>query len=105
MPRQQPRRPATLKLPDTSKPQTAILNLPDTSKPVLMQQPSLTNIVKEGFAFGVGSSLARNVVDRFLPPGSSKYIDAKKEKPTSFEYIQCMEDSAHNHDACKDHLT
>jgi hypothetical protein len=77
--------------------------------PVLVQQPqapSLMNVVKEGFAFGVGSSVARNVIDRFMAPSQPpvKAIDTKVDKPEPFEYIQCMQDSAFNHEACKDYL-
>jgi len=73
--------------------------------PALVQnKPSLTDIVKEGFAFGVGSSVARNVIDRFMAPSQVKPIDAKVDKPEPFEYIQCMQDSAFNHEACKNYL-
>jgi hypothetical protein len=76
-----------------------------TQVPALVQnKPSLTDIVKEGFAFGVGSSVARNVIDRFMTPSQAKPIDAKVDKPEPFEYIQCMQDSAFNHEACKNYL-
>jgi hypothetical protein len=32
------------------------------------QAPSLLQTMQEGLAFGVGSSVARNIVDRFLQP-------------------------------------
>jgi len=75
--------------------------------PALVQKkPSLTDIVKEGFAFGVGSSVARNVIDRFMAPSQPpvKHIDTKVDKPEPFEYMQCMQDSAFNHEACKNYL-
>jgi len=76
-----------------------------TQVPALVQnKPSLTDIVKEGFAFGVGSSVARNVIDRFMAPSQVKPIDTKVDKPEPFEYIQCMQDSAFNHEACKNYL-
>ena len=31
------------------------------------QPPSLIQTLKEGFAFGAGSSIARNVIDRMMP--------------------------------------
>ena len=83
----------------------------DTTLPVpthvavpAQKKASLTDIVKEGFAFGVGSSVARNVIDRFMAPSQTKPIDTKTEKPQPFEYMQCMQDSAYNHEACKDYL-
>ena len=36
--------------------------------PMPVPQPSLMQTLKEGFAFGTGSSLARNVIDRVMPP-------------------------------------
>jgi len=72
--------------------------------PALHQKSSLADVVKEGFAFGVGSSVARNIIDRFMAPSDFKPIDSKVDKPMCFEYQQCMEESAHNHDACKHHL-
>jgi hypothetical protein len=78
---------------------------PAVQAPVQVQKKaSLTDIVKEGFAFGVGSSVARNVIDRFMAPSQAKPIDAKVDKPEPFEYIQCMQDSAFNHEACKNYL-
>lgn len=69
--------------------------------PALQQKASLADVVKEGFAFGVGSSVARSLFDKFT---QFKPIDSKVDKPMCFEYQQCMEESAHNHDACKHHL-
>ena len=35
--------------------------------PPFTQPPSLMQTLKEGFAFGAGSSIARNVIDRMMP--------------------------------------
>lgn len=35
--------------------------------PVFTQPPSLMQTLKEGFAFGAGSSIARNMIDRMMP--------------------------------------
>lgn len=35
--------------------------------PAFTQPPSLMQTLKEGFAFGAGSSIARNVIDRMMP--------------------------------------
>lgn len=46
--------------------------------------PSFMNTVKEGFSFGIGSAVARNVVDRIMSPssvsGPSETLVSKKEK-------------------------
>jgi len=44
------------------------------------QQPSLFRTVQEGFAFGTGSSLARNFVDRVFPTNHSSYELCVQEK-------------------------
>lgn len=33
--------------------------------------PSFMQTIKEGFAFGAGSSIARNVIDRVMTPGQT----------------------------------
>ena len=33
-----------------------------------IQPPSFMQTLKEGFAFGTGSSIARNMIDRVMPP-------------------------------------
>ena len=35
--------------------------------PPFTQPPSLMQTLKEGFAFGAGSSIARNMIDRMMP--------------------------------------
>lgn len=44
-----------------------------TAVQVLPQQavPSFMQTIKEGFAFGTGSSIARNVIDRVMSPGQT----------------------------------
>ena len=87
----------------TTKKDTA-LPVPTHVAAPAQKKASLTDIIKEGFAFGVGSSVARNVIDHFMAPSAQKRIDTKTEKPAPFEYMQCMQDSAYNHEACKDYL-
>jgi len=65
----------------------------------------LSQTIKEGFGFGIGSSLAHNAVNgviNFLtPPKSSNPVDNKK----LMEYEKCMKYSVDDHDTCKSLLT
>jgi len=45
-----------------------IAHTPDVIRP---QDPSLLQTMQEGLAFGVGSSVARNMIDRVLQPSAS----------------------------------
>jgi hypothetical protein len=71
-----------------------------------LKRPSMMDTVKEGFSFGVGSSIARNVIDRVM--GSSSVAPSvepiSEKKNHTLEFQQCMEDSAHNYALCKDYL-
>jgi hypothetical protein len=64
--------------------------------------------IKEGFSFGIGSAVARKVVDGIMPSQPQQQQQqppvAEKEKHPTLEFQQCMEDSAHNYEACKIHL-
>ena len=77
------------------------------SNPMPVQNPSFGSIMKEGFAFGVGSSVARNVVDRiFAPPPikeESKSLVKQEEKPriVTQDFILCMEESKGDYESCK----
>lgn len=51
----------------TKKVVTTVSSVPST--PVTV--PSFTQIIKEGFAFGAGSSIARNVIDRIMSPSQT----------------------------------
>jgi hypothetical protein len=77
------------------EPKTIVLQNP------ALKRPSMMDTIKEGFSFGVGTSIARNVVDRVMGPSS---VAPNSEKKPTFEFQQCMEDSAHNYELCKHHL-
>jgi len=49
--------------------------------PIQSSNPSFMQTVKEGFSFGVGTSIARNLVDRMF--GSSKSGESVTSIPTS----------------------
>jgi hypothetical protein len=80
----------------------AVINKPAVSNSVLQnrlpvnQHPSLFASVKQGFGFGIGSSIAHNIFDSKatnpLPP--HPVID----KTTEFK--QCMEKTNSNYEEC-----
>jgi len=57
-------------MPRPSK--TAVVAHKPVAPPAVIrpQAPSLFQTMQEGLAFGVGSSVARNMIDRLLQPGS-----------------------------------
>ena len=63
--------------------------------PIKFQQPTLLQSVKEGFGFGVGSSIARNMIDRAFGSFS-------EQKPIikSTEYTQCIQEGG-TQEVCK----
>ena len=48
-------------------PSFVLAPLPKVAPVPAFTQPSLMQTLKEGFAFGAGSSIARNVIDRVMP--------------------------------------
>jgi hypothetical protein len=75
-------------------------NKPVISKPVVVQhrpgneQPSLFSSIKQGFGFGIGSSIAHNI------------FDSKEAKPLhpvidkTIEFKHCMEKTYNNYEEC-----
>lgn len=51
-----------------------------TAVQVVEPRPSFMQTIKEGFAFGTGSSLARNFVDRVFPTNHTSYITCIEER-------------------------
>jgi hypothetical protein len=75
----------------TNKP---VVTKPSFTTPVLsIQQPSLFSNIKQGFGFGVGSSIAHNIFD-------SK--DSRPQPPIdkTREFKLCMEKTYNNYDEC-----
>jgi len=67
--------------------------------PLGTQQLTLGQTIKEGFGFGIGSSIARNIVDRAFGP-VDKSLTEKKPLIKSKEYMQCMDEGG-NDEVCK----
>jgi hypothetical protein len=81
--------------------------------PVQIQQKSasIVNTIKEGLAFGAGSSIAHNVINSFF--GGSSVSHQQNKGPTHFskqetdvqeQYNQCIEDSRDTTIICEDLL-
>ena len=80
-------------------------NKPVISKPVVNnsvvqnrlagnQQPNLFSSIKQGFGFGMGSSIAHNIFDR----KEAKPLDPVIDK--TIEFKQCMEKTYNNYEEC-----
>ena len=80
-----------------------VVNKPAVSSSVIQnrlpgnEHPSLFSSVKQGFGFGIGSSIAHNIFDRKeakpLPP-----LHSVIDKTTEFK--QCMEKTYNNYEEC-----
>jgi hypothetical protein len=81
-----------------------VISKPVISKPTnsvvqhrLPEQPSFFSIIKQGFGFGMGSSIAHNIFDskeaKPLAP-----LPALIDKTTEFK--QCMEKTYNNYEEC-----
>ena len=64
--------------------------------PLKIQQSTLGQSVKEGFGFGIGSSIARNMVDRVFGSFSSP----KSSLTKLTEYTQCIQEGG-TEEVCK----
>jgi hypothetical protein len=80
-------------------------NKPVISKPVVNNsvvqnrlpgnvQPSLFSSIKQGFGFGVGSSIAHNIFDSKEAKPHHPVIDKTRE------FKQCMEKTYNNYEEC-----
>ena len=60
---------AYYKMPRSTSPTKKVATVPVPATVPAFTQPSLMQTLKEGFAFGAGSSIARNMIDRVIPSG------------------------------------
>lgn len=73
--------------------------------PVSLNTPSLFQSVKEGFGFGLGSTIARNIFStRSEPAHNTSHVAEKTQKKQIQEFKQCMEISNNNYEECVRHL-
>ena len=78
-----PRERSSTMTPSTNKP---------TSLPIPVVQPSIGQMIKEGFGFGVGSSIARTAIDSFFDRMKEPSKEVKKASCKSEEkdYESCI---------------
>jgi hypothetical protein len=97
-----------------------IVNPPLKSTPsVLIQQnkPTLFDSIKQGFGFGIGSSIAQNMFRHQEPTPSVRlqeqtpsyrYQESKiapaVETNINKEYVKCMQESDNDYEGCKSKL-
>jgi hypothetical protein len=67
---------------------------PTVPAPTVPVQPSFMQSIKQGFGFGMGSSIAHNIFD------SPKTVTHVHTAPNQ-SYTQCMKDSDNDVEACK----
>ena len=78
---------------------------PPVFPPLSQNTPSLATSIKEGFAFGLGSSIARNIVDTVMFRRQEPKIAPNTEGPTvNKEYMKCMQESDNDYEGCKSKL-
>lgn len=83
-----------------------VVNKPVVNKPVVQtyEQPSLFGSIKQGFGFGIGSSIAHNIFDSKPAQPAQPVQPAQPLKPAQVdktaEFKQCMEKTFNNYDEC-----
>jgi len=88
--------PRSTNKPVVTKPQvnTPRVNTPQVNTLTPTQQPSLFSNIKQGFGFGVGSSIAHNIFDSKETKPQQHVIDKTRE------FKLCMEKTYNNYDEC-----
>lgn len=82
--------------------------MPRPTQPIDVKPPSFGQSVKEGFSFGFGTSIARNVVDRWFGtpnPVTTPVISTPSKTPLEDQlaYQQCLKDGG-DYEKCKDYI-
>lgn len=78
---------------------------PTAPAPTLGQAPTLFDSMKQGFGFGIGSSIARNLFEHkpTVPATAPAAAVTASNDPTK-EFKQCMERTFNNYEACELYL-
>lgn len=93
--------------PQKNKQVRNITNPPLKSTPPVFpvqNTPSLASSIKDGFGFGIGSSIARNIVDSMFRQQEPK-ITPSVETNINKEYIKCMQETDNDYEGCKSKLS
>ena len=78
-------------------------------EPITVKPPSFGQSVKEGFSFGFGASIARNVVDSLFgtpkPVVTTPVVSSPSKTPLEDQlaYQQCLKDGG-DHEKCKEYI-
>lgn len=72
-------------------PRSTTQTVPRVQQPQVpaVRQPTMLDSVKSGFGFGVGSAVARSMIDSVFRTGSKEAIANPKEAKA--EFVKCME--------------
>ena len=86
--------------------------VPVTATTAAAAAPTFGQMIKEGFSFGLGSSIARNMVDRLFskPPVAQQQQQppaaaaTTTTDPKTIAYEKCLQQENGTHETCKEHL-
>jgi len=73
------------------------------------QKPTMFSAIKDGLGFGIGASIARNIVDSVMKPNEQRpmagttAVAGANHLPVT-EFKNCMEKTYNNYDECRFHL-
>ena len=72
-------------------PRSTTQTVPKVQQPQVpaVRQPTMLDSIKSGFGFGVGSAVARSMVDSVFRTGAKETIASPKEAKA--EFVTCME--------------
>jgi len=83
---------------------STVARKPLSSQPpsaVAQPKSSFLSMIKEGFGFGLGSSIARNVVDSVMAPKTtSTQVEQSTKQEAPLTFAQCMTNTAGNYEEC-----
>ena len=65
------------------------------------EQPSLFSSIKQGFGFGIGSSIAHNIFDSKPAQPVQPVQPAQPTQNKTREFQQCMEKTYNNYEECE----
>jgi hypothetical protein len=76
----------------------AVSNSVLQNRPPGNERPSLFSSIKQGFGFGIGSSIAHNIFDSQATKPLPPILHPVTDKTTEFK--QCMEKTYNNYEEC-----
>lgn len=95
-----PKLPSGASTPINVKPETPSSSPPPIQLPP-QQTPTLFDSVKQGFGFGIGSSIARSMFGSSAQEKNQQASNGTAKAPFIDEFLKCMERTENNMDECK----